>query len=104
MNRAEVTMPVRHEPMRIAGRKVDAEDVIEVTYPYTGEVIGTVPAGQADHARQAFQAAADFTPKLTRYERQKILFRTAELLTERADEISRLLTLELGISRKLRPV
>ena len=100
MNRAETTAPVRHEPMRIAGRKVDADDIIEVTYPFTGEVIGTVPAGQAEHARQAFQIAADFTPKLTRYERQKILFRTAELLTERADEISRLLTMELGISRK----
>ena len=74
--------------------------VIEVTYPYTGEVIGTVPAGQAEHAKKAFQIAADFKPKLTRYERQKILFRTAELLTEQADEISRLLTLELGISRK----
>ena len=53
MNRAEITTPVRHEPMRIAGRKVDADDVIEVTYPYTGDVIGTVPAGQAEAVEQA---------------------------------------------------
>ena len=93
MNKAETTTPVRHEPMRIAGHKVDADNIIEVTYPYTGDVIGTVPAGQGEHARRALQIAAAYKPNLTRFERQKILFRTAELLTERADDISRLLTL-----------
>src|SRR3546814_7913502 len=39
--------PPKHEPMRIAGRRVDAEGVVEVRYPYTDEVIGTVPAGTA---------------------------------------------------------
>ncbi len=91
---------VRHEPMRIAGRKVDSDGVIEVHYPYTDEVIGTVPAGKAEHAREAFEIAASYKPKLTRYERQQILFRTAELLTARTDELSDLLTLELGISKK----
>ena len=91
---------VRHEPMRIAGAKVDADDVIEVRYPYTGEVIGTVPAGQAHHARDALEAAAAYKSKLTRYERQQILFKTADLLVARRDELSDLLTLELGISKK----
>jgi len=91
--------PPRHEKMRIAGRKVEAEGVIEVRYPYTGEVIGTVPAGTAAHAREAFGIAAAYAPKLTRYERQQILFRTAELLTARKDAISDLITLELGISK-----
>ncbi|MEZ5825253.1 MAG: phosphonoacetaldehyde dehydrogenase [Geminicoccaceae bacterium] len=90
----------RHEPMRIAGRKVNAEDVVEVRYPYTGEVIGTVPAGGARHAREAFDIAASYRPKLTRYERQQILFRTAGILTSRKDEISDVITLELGISKK----
>lgn len=54
--------------MRIAGRKVDADGVIEVRYPCTGEVIGTVPAGRREHARQAFEAAAAYRSKLTRYE------------------------------------
>ena len=58
---------VRHEPMRIAGRKVEAEGVIEVRYPYTDEVVGTVPAGTAAQAREAFETAARYTPKLTRY-------------------------------------
>lgn len=96
----ENTQPPRHEPMRIAGRKVDADDVINVHYPYTDEIIGTVPAGNAGHAREAFEIAASYQPRLTRYERQQILFRTAELLTARTDELSDLLTLELGISKK----
>lgn len=91
---------IRHEPMRIAGRKVDADGVIEVEYPYTGEVIGTVPAGGARHAREALEIAAGYESKLTRYERQQILFKTADLLVARRDEISDILTLELGISKK----
>ena len=91
---------VRHEPMRIAGKKVDADDVIDVHYPYTDQVIGTVPAGGAKHARMAIEAAAGFKSKLTRYERQQILFKTADLLVARKEEISNMLTLELGISKK----
>ncbi|MDA4806458.1 aldehyde dehydrogenase family protein, partial [Enterobacter hormaechei] len=48
---------------------------------------------------QAFQIAANYTPKLTRYERQQILFRTAEALASRREEIANLITLELGISK-----
>ena len=36
-----MTKKKRHEPMRIAGKKIDAEKIIEVEYPYTGEIIGT---------------------------------------------------------------
>ncbi len=100
MNRKPGSVEVRHEPMRIAGRKVDADAVIDVTYPYTGAVIGTVPAGGAEHAREAFEIAARYRPKLTRYERQRILFRTAEILDSRREEISDLITLELGISKQ----
>ena len=100
MNKADTKLPVRHEPMRIAGRKVDSDEVIEVRYPFTNQVIGTVPAGKAEHACEAFAIAAAYKPKLTRYERQQILVRPADLLTARADEISDLLTLELGMSKK----
>ena len=91
---------IRHEPMRIAGKKIDAEKVIEVEYPYTGEVIGTVPAGNAEHAKKAFDIAANFKPKLTRYERQKILQKTAEELVKRKEVISDIITYELGISKQ----
>jgi putative phosphonoacetaldehyde dehydrogenase len=100
MTRPETSIKVRHEPMRIAGKKVDADGVVEVRYPYTDTVVGTVPAGTAEHARQAFEIAANYKSKLTRYDRQKILLRTAELLNARKEEISDLVTLELGISKQ----
>ncbi|MBZ9918518.1 phosphonoacetaldehyde dehydrogenase [Mesorhizobium sp. B2-2-4] len=99
MTKLDTSIKVRHEPMRIAGRKVDADGVVPVHYPYTNAVIGTVPAGRAEHARQAFEIAAGYRSKLTRYERQQILFRTAEKLASRREEISDLITLELGISK-----
>ena len=91
---------IRHESMRIAGKKIDTEKTIEVEYPYTGEIIGTVPMGQAEHAKTDLDIAAKYTPKLTRYERQKILQNTAEELIKRKDEISDVISYELGISKQ----
>ena len=81
-------MNKRNESMRIAGNKVNAEGVIDVCYPYTEEVIGSVPAGNAKNAQEAFDIASSFKPNLTRYERQKILHNTAEELIKRKEEIS----------------
>lgn len=100
MNVAATKRPVIKESMRIGGKKVDAEGVVPVHYPYTNEVIGTVPAGAAEHAARAFEIARNYKPKLTRYERQQILFRTAELIRSRKDQLSDLITLELGLSKK----
>ncbi len=100
MTKSETSIKVRHEPMRIAGRKVDADGVVEVRYPWNDTVIGTVPAGGAEHAREAFRIAAAYRPKLTRYERQRILLGAAEMLNARKEEISDLITLELGISKQ----
>ena len=94
------TEEIRHEAMRIGGEKVFTDDVVEVRYPYTDEVVATVPAGTAEHAAQAFAIAAAYKPSLTRYERQKILFRAAELIRERRDSIAHWLTLELGICQQ----
>ena len=88
------------EAMRIGGEKVSTKEVIEVRYPYTNEVIGTVPAGNAEHAKRAFEIAANYTPTLTRYERQQILFRAAEIIRDRREEIAKVLTLELGICQQ----
>jgi len=88
------------ESMRIGGKKVSTDGVVNVHYPYTNDIIGTVPAGRTEHAREAFKIAANYKPKLTRYERQKILFRTAELINARKDSLAPLITSELGISLK----
>ena len=91
---------IRHDAMRIGGEKIKTDAVVEVRYPYTNEVIGTVPAGTSQHVRKAFEIAAAYKPKLTRYERQKILFRAAELIRERREKIAHWLTLELGICKQ----
>ncbi len=91
---------IRHEAMRIGGEKVFTDDMIEVRYPYTDQVIGTVPAGQAEHARRAFEIAAAYKPKLTRFERQQILFCAAELIRAKREELAYWLTLELGICQQ----
>ena len=90
----------RHECMRIAGEKVDTDERIEVFNPYDNSLVGTVPRGRAKHARRAFEIAANYNSELTRYERQQILMRTAEIIIGRKDEISDVITSELGISKK----
>jgi putative phosphonoacetaldehyde dehydrogenase len=86
--------------MRIAGRKVDTQERIEVFNPYTNEVVGTVPRGRAEHARDAFRIAKGYRSKLTRYDRQKILMATAEKLAARKAEIADLITAESGLCKK----
>lgn len=91
---------VRNEGMRIAGKRVDLDEIIEVRNPYTGAVVGTVPAARAEHVRDAFAKAAAYKPKLTRYERQQILLRTAELLRDRKEDFARIITAESGLCWK----
>ena len=91
---------IRAEGMRVGGKTVHTDKVIEVRYPYTDQVIATVPAGTAEHACRAFEIAAAYQSKLTRYERHQILFRAAELIRERREEIAHWLTLELGICKQ----
>ena len=96
MNRM-AAVEIRNEGMRIGGEEVFTEEVIEVRYPFTDEVVGTVPAGTAEHARRAFEIAAGYTPSLTRYERSQILQRAGVLIGERREYLAKWLTLELGI-------
>ncbi len=90
----------RREAMRIAGKKLETGDVIEVFNPHNNELVGTVPAARPEHVRQAFATAKAFKPKLTRFERQRILIDTAEKLVARKDEIARLITAESGLCLK----
>ncbi len=90
----------RHEKMRIAGRLVDADEHVEVLNPYTGAVVGTVPAARPEQVAEAFRIGNAYKSKLTRYDRQKILTRTAELLASRREEIAHLITAESGLCLK----
>ena len=88
--------------MRIAGDKVDGETgkAVEVLNPFTNEVVGTVPRASQKQVADAFDIAAAYKPTLSRYERQQILSKTAEILVSRKEEISDLITAESGLSKK----
>jgi phosphonoacetaldehyde dehydrogenase len=86
--------------MRIAGREVGGNRVIEVRNPYTHAVVGTVPCASVEDIRGAFAIARGYQAKLTRFERAEILDRAAGLIRARADAISDLITAECGICKK----
>ncbi len=90
----------RAESMRIGGEKVDADGTIDVVHPYSNEVIGTIPTGQKEHVRRAFEIAANYKPALSRHDRYAILQKTADLLVARKEEISDVITAEAGLCKK----
>jgi aldehyde dehydrogenase (NAD+) len=97
-SRAEtVGSPPSVEAMRIAGERVHSARVIEVRYPWSGEVIATVPRATVDQVRDAFAVAHRYVPTLSRHERNMILSRTAALVSSRRDAIARTITLESGL-------
>ncbi len=97
---APIPSPIRREAMRIAGRRVEADDTIEVKNPYTGAVVGTVPAGRPEHVRAAFAAGRAYRARLSRYERQRILLAAAAALEARREPIARLITAKSGLCLK----
>jgi acyl-CoA reductase-like NAD-dependent aldehyde dehydrogenase len=85
----------------IGGQWVDAAGgaTFEDRDPFTGGTVATVPAGGADDARRAIEAAAaafpawSATPPATR---QGVFLRAADLLESRRDEVVSLLARETG--------
>lgn len=92
--------PLRTESLRIAGEKVASEHSFEVHYPYTGEVIGSVPKASAADVRRAITGARAFRSRLTRHDRYRILMRAGEIIAARRERIAREITLESGLCLK----
>jgi putative phosphonoacetaldehyde dehydrogenase len=91
---------VRHEMLRIAGKKVETKSRLEVHFPWDNRLVGSVPRATPELVAEAFRIAHAYKPRLTRYQRQQILLKTAELLVARKEELSRLITLESGLCLK----
>ena len=71
----------------------------EVTSPYDGSVVGTVPVAGADDVEAALSAAeggAQTWRHTPAHERMRILLRAAELADQRAGEIARTISAETG--------
>src|SRR6201991_492917 len=87
--------------MFVAGESVDAltGDTYEVRNPATGEIVDTVPKGNAEDARRAIdaaEAAFDEWSHTTSEERAKLLFKAAALVDAERKSLAELLTKEQG--------
>ena len=93
-------MPARNETLRIGGERVATARTGEVFNPYTRQAIGTVAMASPEDVRRAIGVARAFRSTLTRYERYRVCYRTAELLRARTVEIANLITAESGLCKK----
>ena len=71
----------------------------EVLSPASGEVVGTCPSTGREETARAIEAAAEALPGwsgLAPVERAQVLVETAQRLTDRTEELARLIALEGG--------
>ncbi|MBS0262408.1 MAG: CoA-acylating methylmalonate-semialdehyde dehydrogenase, partial [Planctomycetes bacterium] len=77
----------------------DSPPTAEVCNPATGDVLAVTPGGGPAEVAQAVAAAKAAFPEWSQTpvtQRAKILFRCRQVLTDRAEELARLITLENG--------
>ncbi|MCA9080070.1 MAG: aldehyde dehydrogenase family protein [Planctomycetaceae bacterium] len=85
--------------MFCGGEWVDRDEVLQVTNPYQGDVIDTVPVGtpgDVDTAIGVLQSGSKQMAKLSAFERAQILDRATVLSRERAEEIAKIISAEEG--------
>ncbi len=87
----------------IDGQWVEGGSTLEVKNKYSDETIGTVPTARkedVDTAIAAAERAEDVMADLPAYKRAEILFRTATLIQERADDLAKTIAAEAGKALK----
>ena len=87
-------------PLLIDGREVRTTDSIAVHYPYTGQVVGSVPKLTRSEVTAVLDRASERKFTLSRHERAQILNRIADHLEADAENFARLITLESGLCLK----
>ena len=92
---------VREARQFIGGTWADAADgaTFEDRDPYNGDVVAIVPAGGAEDARRAIDAASAAFPAWSASppaERQRIFLKAADILESRRDEVVSILARETG--------
>src|SRR6267142_6368017 len=97
---AEMTIaPVATHGFFLDGRWREDGDLVEVRAPYDGSVITRVVQGRREHAEAAIAAAVKAfgtTRRLPAFERQRVLRRVSENITERKQEFARTMAQEAG--------
>lgn len=87
--------------MYINGKWTESTNVVKVTNPANGELVGTVPTVDKSEVREAIDAADQaFTTwsALSAEDRASYMYKVAELMRENTDELARIATLEMGKS------
>jgi len=87
----------------IDGQWVNGGSTLEVKNKYNDETVGTVPTARkedVDAAIAAAERAEDAIADLPAYKRGDILFRTATLIQERADDLAKTIAAEAGKALK----
>src|ERR1700745_361880 len=83
----------------VDGKWVEDGDVIDIKAPYDGAIVGRVFQGRREHAERAIVAAVKAfgtTRRLPAFERQRVLRRVSENITERKQEFARTMAQEAG--------
>src|SRR5499425_3802708 len=97
---AEMTIaPVATHGFFADGRWQQDGDLVEIHAPYDGSLIARVTQGRKEHAEAAIKAAVKAfgtTRRLPAFERQRVLRRVAQTISERKREFSRTLAQEAG--------
>ncbi|HEY2882190.1 MAG TPA: aldehyde dehydrogenase family protein [Pirellulales bacterium] len=85
--------------MFVAGQWIDKPKKIEVTNPFDGSIVDTVPQADADDVDRALACAVEgarLMRAMPGYERSKLLGKAARLMHDRRSDLARTLSLEEG--------
>ena len=91
--------PVGTQGFFVDGKWIEEGDPVEIRAPYDGAVIATVFQGRREHAEAAIAAAVKAfgtTRRLPAFERQRVLRRVSENISERKQEFARTMAQEAG--------
>src|SRR3954453_5918001 len=92
-NMASTPHEVKRRGLFLAGEWVETGEWDEVLSPYSGEPVGRVARGSAEHTRGAIDAAERaMSNPLPAHERAAILDRIAIALGERVEEAAKLIS------------
>jgi acyl-CoA reductase-like NAD-dependent aldehyde dehydrogenase len=94
-----IAAPVATHGFLLDGKWIEDGDPVEIRAPYDGTVVGRVFQARREHAEAAIAAAVKAfgtTRRLPAFERQRVLRRVAENITQRKEEFAHTLAQEAG--------
>jgi acyl-CoA reductase-like NAD-dependent aldehyde dehydrogenase len=94
-----IATPVSTQGFFVDGKWWEEGDPVEIRAPYDGSVIGSAFQGRREHVETAIAAAVKAfgtTRRLPAFERQRVLRRVSENISERKQEFARTMAQEAG--------